>query len=218
MTEWWEALSSLGKVFACIAIPATLVLLIQTILSIIGLSGSDGDADVPDGGIDIAGDGIPDVLPDAASYGVFGSDFPDYGDAPDSGFRLLSLRTIIAFLTIFGWVGLITLKQGLPTAWSLIISFAGGFVAMLLVALAVSWMMRFQTDGTRNIGNALGKSGTVYLRIPANRDGNGKVNLMLQDTFVELDAVTDEENEIPSGREVVVIGLSGQSTLVVKSK
>ena len=41
---------------------------------------------------------------------------------------------------------------------------------------------------------------------------------MLQDTFVELDAVTDEENEIPSGREVVVIGLSGQSTLVVKSK
>ena len=218
MTEWWEALSSLGKVFACIAIPATLVLLIQTILSIIGLSGSDGDADVPDGGIDIDGDGIPDGFPDAAPDGVFGSDVPDDGDVPDSGFRLLSLRTIIAFLTIFGWVGLITLKQGLPTAWSLIISFAGGFVAMLLVALAVSWMMRFQTDGTRNIGNALGKSGTVYLRIPANRDGNGKVNLMLQDTFVELDAVTDEENEIPSGREVVVIGLSGQSTLVVKSK
>lgn len=122
MTEWWEALSSLGKVFACIAIPATLVLLIQTILSIIGLSGSDGDADVPDGGIDIDGDGIPDVFPDAAPDGVFGSDVPDDGDAPDSGFRLLSLRTIIAFLTIFGWVGLITLKQGLPTAWSLIIN------------------------------------------------------------------------------------------------
>lgn len=183
-----------------------------------GNIGTSYDADVPDGGIDIDGDGIPDVFPDAAPDGVFGSDVPDDGDAPDSGFRLLSLRTIIAFLTIFGWVGLITLKQGLPTAWSLIISFAGGFVAMLLVALAVSWMMRFQTDGTRNIGNALGKSGTVYLRIPANREGNGKVNLMLQDTFVELDAVTDEENEIPSGREVVVIGLSGQSTLVVKSK
>ena len=67
MTEWWEALSSLGRVFACIAIPATLVLLIQTILSIIGLSGSDGDADVPDGGIDIDGDGIPDVFPDILS-------------------------------------------------------------------------------------------------------------------------------------------------------
>ena len=74
MTEWWEALSSLGRVFACIAIPATLVLLIQTILSIIGLSGSDGDADVPDGGIDIDGDGIPDVFPDATPDGVFGSD------------------------------------------------------------------------------------------------------------------------------------------------
>ena len=79
-------------------------------------------------------------------------------------------------------------------------------------------MMSDHAVGSRNIGNALGKSGTVYLRIPANREGNGKVNLMLQDTFVELDAVTDEENAIPSGREVVVIGLSGQSTLVVKSK
>ena len=53
MTEWWAALSSLGKVFACIAIPATLVLLIQTFVSIIGVSGSDGDADVPDGGITV---------------------------------------------------------------------------------------------------------------------------------------------------------------------
>lgn len=218
MTEWWEALSSLGKVFACIAIPATVVLLIQTILSIIGLGSSDGDADVPDGGIDVDGDGVPDVFPDATPDGIFGSDIPDDGDVPDSGFRLLSLRTIIAFLTIFGWVGLITLKQGLPTVWSLVISFASGFAAMFLVALAVAWMMRFQTDGTRDIRNALGKSGTVYLRVPANREGNGKVNLMLQDAFVELDAVTDEENAIPSGREVVVIGLSGQSTLVVKSK
>lgn len=218
MTEWWKALSSLGRVFACIAIPATLVLLIQTILSIIGLSGSGGDADVVDGGIDIDGDGAPDVFPDVNPDGIFGSDILDDGDVPDSGFRLLSLRTIIAFLTIFGWVGLITLKQGLPTVWSLVISFASGFAAMLLVALAVSWMMRFQTDGTRNIRNALGKSGTVYLRIPANREGGGKVNLLLQDAFVELDAVTDDENAIPSGREVVVIGLSGQSTLVVKSK
>ena len=74
MTEWWEALSSLGKVFACIAIPATLVLLIQTILSIIGLSGSDGDADVPDGGIDIDGDGIIEDIVTGAGDIVTGAE------------------------------------------------------------------------------------------------------------------------------------------------
>ncbi len=212
MAEWWEALSSLGRVFACIAIPATLVLLIQTILSIIGISGGDTDVD----GADLDGDGIPDIseMPD----GVFGSDSAEVDDALDSGFRLLSLRSIIAFLTIFGWVGLITERNGLGTAWSLLISFASGLVAMFVVAGAIHWMVHLQSDGTRNIRNALGKSGTVYLYIPASRGGPGKVNLMLEDAFVELNAVTDEDKTIPSGKEVVVVGLSGQNTLVVKSK
>ena len=41
---------------------------------------------------------------------------------------------------------------------------------------------------------------------------------MLQGSYVERDAVTDDEETIPTGSEVVVIGLSGQTTLVVKRK
>ena len=53
MSAWWESLTLLGQVFACIAIPATLILVIQTIMSIIGVSGGgdgdvDADGDVPD--------------------------------------------------------------------------------------------------------------------------------------------------------------------------
>lgn len=216
MTEWWEALTSLGRVFACVAIPATLVLVIQTVLSVIGLCG-DGDADVNvNDSVDLDGDGIPDV-PEMHD-GVFGGDVNDVNDGIDSGFRLLSLRSIVAFLTIFGWVGLIAVKHGLPNGWSIIVSFLCGLAAMTAVAAAIWFMMRLQSDGTRNIRNALGKSGSVYLFIPPAREGTGKVNLLLQDTYVELNAVTDEENLIPSGREVVVIGISGQNTLVVKSK
>ena len=37
MTEWWMSLTGMGQVFACIAVPATLILFIQTVLMIIGI-------------------------------------------------------------------------------------------------------------------------------------------------------------------------------------
>ena len=66
--------------------------------------------------------------------------------------------------------------------------------------------------------NAIGKSGRVYLTIPASHNGEGKVNVLLQGSYVEREAVTDEEAPIPTGAEVVVVGVSGQTTLVVKRK
>ena len=37
--EWWNSLGTLSQVLYCIAIPATLVLLIQTIMMLIGIIG-----------------------------------------------------------------------------------------------------------------------------------------------------------------------------------
>ena len=41
---------------------------------------------------------------------------------------------------------------------------------------------------------------------------------MLQGHYMELEAVTDEDEDIKFGTEIVVIGLSGTNTLVVKRK
>ena len=47
MQAWWDALDLLGKVFALIAIPSTLILIVQTVLMFIGIGGEDGlDADI----------------------------------------------------------------------------------------------------------------------------------------------------------------------------
>ena len=51
--EWWNALGLATQIFYCIAIPATLVLVIQTILMFFGLD--DGDAD---DGVRCTGDGV----------------------------------------------------------------------------------------------------------------------------------------------------------------
>ena len=46
MINWWNSLELTQQIFACIAIPSTLILLIQTILLLIGIgNGSDADPD-----------------------------------------------------------------------------------------------------------------------------------------------------------------------------
>ena len=78
--------------------------------------------------------------------------------------------------------------------------------------------MGLQYDGTENIKDALGVSGTVYIRIPPSRSGKGKVNLVVQGKLCEKNAVTDEETMIERDEEITVIGISGEETLIVRRK
>ena len=90
----------------------------------------------------------------------------------------------------------------------------------MMVALAFLFraVMKLRSDGNIDNRNAVGTSGKVYLTIPPARSGSGKVQVLIQDAFVERDAVTDEAEPIPTGTEVVVIGVSGQVDLIVKKK
>ncbi len=49
MIEWWDELILLKQIFYTIAIPATLILVIQAIFSMLGLSDMDGEMDGMDG-------------------------------------------------------------------------------------------------------------------------------------------------------------------------
>ena len=95
---------------------------------------------------------------------------------------------------------------------------ASGVAAMVILALIMKWLFSLQADGTENIKDALGVSGTVYLRIPHSRTGNGKVNAVIRGKLCEKNAVTDEETDIAYGEEIVVIGISGEDTLIVRRK
>lgn len=212
-TEWWNALGLASQIFFCIAIPATLVLLIQTVLMMIGIGDdADMDIDVPD-----LPDGGPDMdLPD----GIFGDgDVP--GDLDVSGFdglRIFSLRGIIAFFVVFGWIGVAMDGADCPLWLTILVATLGGFAMMLFLAVLLRLTMRLKSDGNIDNRNAIGTSGKVYLTVPAARRGEGKVQIMLQGSYVERNAVTDDEEAIPTGSEVVVTGISGQTNLVVRKK
>lgn len=135
-----------------------------------------------------------------------------------SGLHLFTLQGLVAFFAVFGWSGLLMLKSGMLPVASVILAIVFGIIAMVLIAAAMRAMMKLQSDGTLDIRNALGKSGTVYLPIHEKRSAAGKVSLMVQSRLVEMDAVTDGDETIPTGAEVTVVGISNGNTLIVVKK
>lgn len=211
MISWWNSLGLVSQIFALIAIPTTGVMLIQTILMLIGL-GMDSDVDL-DGNIDVDGD-------IDAGDGLFGDGELDSDIDPTGldSLRIFTVRGIIAFLVVFGWTGFVLDRADVSLWIAIPVSAAAGFLMMYILGVLMRSIMKLRNDGNLDNRNALGTSGRVYLTVPPERSGEGKVNVLLQGSYVERDAVTDEKEPIPTGTEIVVTGLSGQTTLVVNRK
>lgn len=218
-TQWWNLLDTASQVFYCIAIPATLVLVVQTVLIFLGLDeGGDGIGDADLSGADLTdADALGDL--DAAD-GVFGADsIADTHDVSGlDGLRVFTLRGIVAFFVVFGWVGVAMRTAGVGLAVTIPVALLCGFATMVAIAFLLRAVMKLRSDGTADNRNAIGTSCKVHLTVPAGRSGEGKVHVMLQGAYVERSAVTDDAEAIPTGSEVVVVGVSGDTDLVVARK
>jgi len=190
MEEWWQLLNNAEKVFWAIALIFSVLFLIQFVLSIIGL---DFDAETD---FEVGGDS--DVSSDI-----------------DPGFSVLSVRSIIAFFTFFGWTGALILKTGIASWLAISLAFAAGTIAMLTVAYAMYQFYKLGESGTINLKKAIFKTGEVYIPIPANKNGQGKVHVKISGAVQELDAVTDGD-AIPTGKVIKVIEVLNNNILLVE--
>ena len=223
MRIWWESLTLLQRVFACIAIPSTLLLIVQLVLSLVGLGDHEGDLDadgVPDDvDLDMDGDGIPDItVTDLDHDGL--PDGDGHGSVSESlgSLRLFTLRGILAFLAVWGWAVLAITRAGRPWLMGVLLGLVLGAAAMVLIALTMQMILRLQADGTVSLNNAVGSGGEVYLSVPPLRSGEGKVNVVIQDTMTECAAVTDEEAPIPTGTSITVVGVTKERQLIVMTR
>ncbi|MBN2487034.1 MAG: serine protease [Bacteroidales bacterium] len=189
ISEAWQNMVFLEKLYWCFAIPFSIVFLIQLVLTFFGgdvdATGVDGDADFSidhDSGID---------------------------------FQFLSLKNLIAFFTIFGWAGLTAVNAGLAPWLTILISTISGIIMMLIMATLIYYMGKLTESGTLNLNHAVGKTGTVYLTIPANRGGLGKVQIKVQG-LQTLDAFTDNNENIKTGALVEVTEIINGEILLVK--
>jgi hypothetical protein len=143
----------------------------------------------------------------------------DHGHAHDAhhgdgveGLNLLSIRSIAAGVAFFGLIGLAARPLGSIIAT--VAALVAGAVATVGVAAIVKTFGRLERDATLSLGSAVGQTGTVYLSIPGQRSGVGKIHITVQSRLVECLAVTDED-PLPTGASVLVVDLEKTDTVVV---
>lgn len=176
--------------FWCSVVGGT-ILVAQTVLLILGIGDVDADA----------GADFSDVDPGDFGHGnVFA--------------KALTFQTFVAFLTFFGLAGMACRRGELNSTLSLIIAIASGLTAFALVGYLMALLTALQGKGNVELQNAVGSTARVYLRIPAQKKGAGKVTVAVQGRSIECRAVT-VGSEIATGEEVQIIGVRGPRTVEV---
>ena len=190
MINWWNELLLIQQIFALIALPSTLLIIIQTILMLIGIGGDSGaDADV---------------------------DIDDGIEVPDDGLAIFSVRGVTSMLCITGWVAVALLETSLPQGISIAIAIACGVATLIGMAYLMRAVYRLQSSGNIDIENCVGKIGEVYIPIPSTGNGSGKINLTVQEKFSEFTAITTSGEQLKTGAFVRVVAVSESGVLVVE--
>jgi membrane protein implicated in regulation of membrane protease activity len=109
------------------------------------------------------------------------------------------------------------LSAGLAIGSTLAIAIASGFGAMLLVHAVMRMFFKLTEDGTVRISRAVGLEAKVYIPIPADDTGRGKVQLRLQERLLEYPAVTRGRRALTTGARVRVVAVRGGELLEVRS-
>ncbi|MFM1932221.1 MAG: hypothetical protein RL226_1524 [Bacteroidota bacterium] len=185
MMEFFEGMDSVLKTFWFIALPASLIFIFQTIATFIGADAGDGlEADF-DGDMD--GDG---------------------------GFQIFSFRNLINFLLGFGWAG-VSFYSLVSNTWLLmLIAFAVGVAFVMMFFMIIRQLMKLSEDNSFKMTDTLNQTAEVYLPIPENMSGKGKVLISVRGSMHELDAIT-EGDRIPQSKLVKVVGIENERILIV---
>ena len=187
MIDYWLNLSSTMQTFVGIGAISSLVLSIQLVLSMIG-----GDMDGIDADLDLA----------------------EGGEGGASG--ILSVRTIGAFFTGFGWTGASMTDYGYGLGITTVVSAVVGSALLAMVFYLMAYLHSLRQEGTLDYSNAIDQVGSVYLPIPPNRKGLGQIEVTIQGRLSIVKAVTDHDKKIGNRVAVRVTELVDQQTILVE--
>jgi hypothetical protein len=204
----WSRLSSFEKMFWFLAIPATILFLIMSIMTFTGLGGEDFDGGDGSGGGDVSsthGDTFNDTPHDT----------PHDGGAVADAFHLFTVRNFIVFFMMFGWSGIAMVRSAAPPVASILVSVLIGLVMMFVVSFLFYLVSRLVHSGNIATSSAVGATGIVYLTIPQHRTGFGKVTVVVGGSKVELKAMTDGK-AVATGESIKVTALIGGDMLLVE--
>ncbi len=186
MKEFFASMDATEQFYWYVAIGASVIFIIQTVMTFIG---ADSDT-----GVD--------------------ADFDGNLDGGSSPFQLFSLRNLINFLLGFGWTGVSLYSVINNSVFLGIIAFLVGAIFIGVFFLIMKALMKLSEDNSFNIEDTVGKTADVYMNIPAAKRGKGKIFISVKGSTHELSAITSSTKDIKSGELVKVVAVEGNILLV----
>ena len=181
-------LANSSEFYLYLGIGGSVIFIIQFIMIMIGMG---------DNPFDVSGDVDADAI-----------DLAGGGDLTLVSF--FSIRSLVAFLTFFGWGGYFWGQ----TVNGFILALLCGIAMMVLTTLAVYFFFKMQHSGTISDEEFVGQSGTVYISIPGGSENSGMITVNMPNCTRQLKAFADEP--IPSGAHVKVVKAVGESYFKVE--
>lgn len=161
--EFFSSMDPFLKGFWFIAIPVTLIFLVQTIMTFIGVDATDGiEAD-------------------------FDGDF----EPQDAPFQVFSLRNLVNFLLGFSWTGIAFHNLIESKVLLILLAMVIGCVFVYLFFLVIRILMRLSENNSFKINDVVNKTAEVYIPIPEQKRGKGKVMVSVKGSVHELEAMTE---------------------------
>ena len=194
IASWWAGLSLVMKILWGVTLTASLVFIIQSILTFVG---ADADSNF-------------DVDVDTSMDGADLSNI-------DGGSNLYTFRNFVNFLLGFGWTAILLQESIRNKVVLVVVSVLVGLALVAAVMYLFKWLATMQQSGNINVHkSAAGCEGKVYLTIPAARSGSGKVQITINGAVREYDAVTENETPLKTGTSIRVVDAVDANTLLVE--
>lgn len=200
MIEWWNSLSVMMRVLWAITLSASLIFIIQSVMTFLGADGGsdfdiNSDVDLPDS------DGSAPI---------------DGNAVHGTGMGLLTFRNLVNFFLCFGWSAILLRESISSTPLLMVVSILIGVALVFAVMMLFKWLSGMQQAGNIDVFKAApGCEGKVYLRIPGERGGTGKVQITINNSVREYEALTDGD-ALPTGASIKVVDVLSADTLLVE--
>ena len=194
ITAWWAALSPIMKILWGVTLTASLIFIIQSILTFVG---ADADTNF-DTDVDMSMDG---------------SDLSNI----EGGSNLYTFRNFVNFILGFGWSAILLQDSITSVPVLILVSVLVGAALVTAVMYLFKWLSSMQQIGNIDINTAAkGCEGTVYLTIPAARAGEGKVQISIAGAVREYNAVTESDSTLKTGTPIRVVDVINNNTVLVE--
>ncbi|NAW50947.1 serine protease [Elizabethkingia argentiflava] len=188
MFEFLNGLPPLEKAFWYVALVSSIIFLIQSVMTFIGGIASEG--------LDIH----------------FNGDL-DHTEVP---FQFFSFRNLINFLLGFGWTGVVFYPLIENKYLLTLLATCIGVLFICIFFIIIRQLLKLSENNTFNIEDLLKLSGRVYISIPANMRGQGKVQISVKGAYHELEAMTESPEAMEVGTTVVVKKIKNKILIVEK--